>query len=76
MVEFNLKIHPEQRVGYFKKELVNELGTDLKILSAGRAFVAYPKDEDLRIVIRSVEIILDKLKGRVDILDKKFKEEK
>ena len=67
MVEFNLKIHPEQRVGYFKRELINELGTNLKILSAGRAFVAYPKDEDLGIVIRSVEIILDKLKFRVNL---------
>jgi len=71
MVEFNLKIHPEQRVGYFKRELVNELGTDLKILSVGRAFVAYPTDEDLELVIRSVEIILDKLKFRVDLRGEK-----
>ncbi len=71
MVEFNLKIHPEQRIGYFKREIVDQLGTNLKILSAGRAFVAYPEGEDPGIVIKSIEIIIEILRMKIDFPEEK-----
>lgn len=69
MVEFNLKIHPEQRVGYFQREIVEQFGTDLKILADARAFVAYRKGEDPKIVLRSLKIIMADLEFRADLQD-------
>ena len=71
MVEFDLKIHPEQRVGYFKREIVDQLGTNLKILSFGRAFVAYPEGEDPRIIIKSIETIIKELRIKIDCQEEK-----
>lgn len=69
MVEFNLKIHPEQRVGYFQREIVDQFGTNLKILANARAFVAYREGEDPNIVIRSLKIIMADLEFRADLKD-------
>jgi len=64
MVEFDLKIHPEQRVGYFQRELFDQFGPHLKILADARAFVAYRNGEDPGNVIRSLKVIIQDLEFR------------
>jgi hypothetical protein len=68
-VEFNLKIHPEQRIGYFQREIVDQFGTNLKILADARAFVAYREGEDPNIIIRSLQVLIQDLKLRADLLE-------
>lgn len=67
MVEFNCKINPKQRVAYIPRQIVDELGTKLKIIANARAFVAYPAGEDPHVILRSLEVITKDLELRADL---------
>ena len=75
MVEFNLKVHPEQRLAYIPRQIVKELGTNLKILCGARAFVAHPQGEDPEIILRSLAVIIEDLKLRASLKDSSTRED-
>lgn len=62
MVEFNISVHPKQRLAYIPKAIVETLGLQLKARPDNYAVVVYPKGADPALVIRSVEILLADLK--------------
>jgi len=64
MVEFKIKIHPKQRLAYFPRQLVKELGVRLKALPNSRAMVLYPEDAPPTEVLASLEVIKADLKLR------------
>ena len=66
MVEFNIKVHPQQRLAYIPKEIVRALGFRLKAKPDRYALILYPENCDLNLVIRSVEILLEDLKLQRD----------
>jgi len=65
MVEFKVKVHPEQRLMYVPKEIYQTFGSNLKIIANHFAAVFFREDTSLADVIRSVEIVLEDLKHRV-----------
>ncbi|MEM4727468.1 MAG: hypothetical protein QXD04_04365 [Candidatus Bathyarchaeia archaeon] len=62
MVEFKIKVYEDQRLAYIPKEVVETLGTRLKMKPDQYAAVIYPEGAKLDLVVRSVEIILEYLK--------------
>jgi len=59
MVEFELKVHPTQRVTWLPKQLIEAWGFRLKLLPNNSAAILYPAGADYCAVIRSVEILLE-----------------
>jgi hypothetical protein len=66
MVEFEIKVHPEQRLAYIPRQIVKALGTKLKMLPNLKAAVLYPEDATPQDVIRSLQIILQDLQMRAE----------
>jgi hypothetical protein len=64
MVEFKVKVHPEQRLMYVPKEIYQTFGTNLKVVADFFAAVIFREDAALPDVIRSLEIILEDLRHR------------
>jgi len=64
MVEFQIKVHPEQRVAYIPKEIYQTFGSNLKIVANHYAAIIFRDDATLGDVIRSLELILADLKHR------------
>jgi hypothetical protein len=64
MVEFKVKVHPEQRLMYVPKEIYQTFGTNLKMVANYFAAVIFREDAALQDVIRSLEIILEDLRHR------------
>ena len=71
MVEFNVKIHPAQRITYFPKQLVEQFGYELKVLPNANAAVVFSKDKNLESVIKSVELLLQDLRLRQEEIKEK-----
>jgi hypothetical protein len=67
MVEFDLKVHPEQRVTWLPRQLVKAWGFELKLLPNNSAGILYPKEADYEAVIKSVEILLQDLRLRAEM---------
>jgi len=65
MVEFEIKVHPRQKLAYIPKEIVDSLGFVWKANPNTKAMVVYPKDTPLIQVLKSLEIILADLKLRL-----------
>lgn len=74
MVEFDVRVHPEQHSAYFPKEVVKALGIKLKMLPNSRAAIIYSEGTKLKDVLASVEIITADLKHRIDMDDQRQKE--
>lgn len=66
MVEFDLKINPEQRTSYWRRQLVDAFGTELKLLPNQEAGVIYRKGTDPRRVLASLDVIRQDLQLRVN----------
>ena len=64
MVEFEIKVHPEQRLAYFPKIIVKELGTKLKLLPNKNVAVLYNENASPDEVLASLRIIMEELKLR------------
>jgi len=58
MVEFQIKIHPKQRLCYIPKEIVEAMGLRFKIVGNRAALVMYPEKTSLMDVVKSLEILL------------------
>jgi len=70
MVEFDLRVHPEQRVTWLPRQLVKAWGFELKLLPNNCAGILYPKETEYDVVIRSAEILLLDLRLRAETTKK------
>jgi len=61
MVEFKVKIHPEQRLAYIPRQLVEILGFRLKAVPNSVAVLLFPENADPQDVIKSLQIIKTEL---------------
>ena len=66
LVSFDLRVHPKKQLAYFPKAIVKTLGFELKAIPNAKAMVVYPKNADLKTVIKSLKIILQDLELRVE----------
>ena len=57
MVEFRIKINPEQRLAYIPKEIYEVLGSDLKAVGNRTAVIFYPENATIKNVLKSLRII-------------------
>jgi hypothetical protein len=57
MVEFKIKIHPEQRLAYIPRQLVETLGFRLKAVPNSVAVLLFSENADPEDVIKSLQII-------------------
>ena len=64
MVEFEIKVHPEQRLAYFPRIIVKEFGTKLKLLPNKNAAVLYNENASPDEVLASLRIIMEDIKLR------------
>jgi hypothetical protein len=67
MVQFDLTVNRKQRSAYIPKILIKTLGFKLVLLPDTNAAIIYPHGRDLKVVLRSVEIILQDLKLRSEM---------
>jgi len=71
MVEFEIKIHPEQRVAYIPKEIANVLGIRVKAVPNISSVLFYPEGTDPGDVLRSIDTIRSHIQQRVELEKKK-----
>jgi len=64
-MEYDLKTGPQGHV-YLPKRIREALGEELKLLPNAEAGAIYPKNADLKRVIKSLEIIIADLKLRAN----------
>lgn len=62
MVEFKIRINPEQRLAYIPKEIYEVLGSELRAVADGTAVILYPENVAIEDVLESLEIIQANLK--------------
>jgi len=62
-MEYEIKAGPQGHF-YFPKKIRELWGTEIKILPNAKAGAVYPKDADLKQVIRNLEVIIADLKIR------------
>jgi hypothetical protein len=66
LVEFKINVNRSQRLVYIPKKVLETLGHSLTILPDMNAALLYPTDSDPEIVAKSVEVILQDLRIRID----------
>lgn len=57
MVEFNIKIHPEQRLAYIPKEIFAVLSSHVKAIPNRVAVLIFSEDVSTDDVLKSLDII-------------------
>jgi hypothetical protein len=57
MVEFNIKVHKQQRIAYFPKAITEGLGFEFKAVANRVALLLFPKNAKLEDVIKSLRLI-------------------
>jgi len=57
MVDFEIRVHPKQRLGYFPKELVEAYGNELKITPDAMAAIIAPKDARPEDILKSLDVL-------------------
>jgi len=70
LVEFELKLHPKQRLVYLPKELAILLSRNIRASANCVAVLLYPENIELKDVLKSLEIIQLDLKHKVALQDK------
>ena len=70
MVEFKIKIHPEQRVAYIPKEIFEVLGISPKAIANRTAVLFYPENTAMEDVAKSLEIIHADLQHAIQLKQK------
>jgi len=58
MVEFKIKVHPEQHLAYIPKELFVMLGSNVKAIGDQAAVVFFPENMRTEDVLQSLKIIM------------------
>lgn len=71
MVEFEIKIHPEQRLAYIPKELANVLGNRVKAVPNVTSVLFYPESADPNDVLRSLETIRNHIQQYLELQKKR-----
>ena len=71
MVEFDIKINPQQRLAYIPKEIAKTLGQKVKAVANRTAVLLYPEDVAIEDVLKSLEIIQADLKHGVALRKQK-----
>lgn len=66
MVKFKVKANPSGQY-YFPKEVRQELGSNLELISNARAAVVYPEGTPIKTILTSLRIIQDDLQHRQQI---------
>ena len=67
MVEFELKVHPEQHSTYLPRQIVKALGNKLRMLPNSKAAIIYGEGTTLPDVLRSIEILTEDLRHRIEM---------
>jgi len=67
MVEFKIRIHPEQHLAYIPKEIAETLGRQVKAVPNRTAVLLYPENISIKQVIKSTRIILQDLEHAIDL---------
>ena len=67
MVEFRIKINPEQRLACIPKELYEVLGHETKAVANRRAVIFFSENATLADVLKSLEIIRADLKHGLEL---------
>lgn len=67
MVEFQFHINEKQGTAYFKKELRQALGTELRGIPNAAALLLYPQNTDPRDILRSINIIRADIEHKIDM---------
>lgn len=67
MVEFELKVHPEQHSTYLPRQVIKTFGNKLKMVPNSKAAIIYRDGTTLRDVLRSIEIITEDLRHRIEM---------
>lgn len=70
MVEFTIKINPEQGTAYIPKEIREALGHFLKARANLKAVIIYPVETDPKGLKRSLETLLSDIEHQIDIENK------
>ena len=71
MVEFRIRINPEQRLAYIPKEIVNAIGCNLKATPNRTAVLLYPENSTFENIIKSLDIIKQDIQHGADLLKDK-----
>jgi len=66
MVKFRVKANPSGQY-YFPKEVRQELGEELELICNAKAGVIYSANIPLEQVLRSIEVIQEDLKHRIEL---------
>lgn len=67
MVEFKIKIHPEQGIAYIPKEIREATGTELKAVPNRTAVLLFPKNVPVKDVAKSLTIIKQDLEHSAEL---------
>jgi hypothetical protein len=67
MVEFRIKINPEQRLAYIPKEIVEAIGCELKATPNKAAVLLYPQNISVKDILKSLDIIRRDLKHGLEL---------
>lgn len=66
MVEFDIKIHPKQRLAYIPRQLAKALGTEVVAVPNLSGAYMYPKGTDPKDALRSLDTIRSHLQQKVE----------
>ena len=70
MVEFKIKVHPEQRIAYFPRQLVDCLGFELTAVPNSAACLLFPQNADPEDVLKSLQLIRAELQHSIALKQK------
>jgi bifunctional DNA-binding transcriptional regulator/antitoxin component of YhaV-PrlF toxin-antitoxin module len=65
MVKFTVKSNPQGQY-YFPKEVRAELGAELDLICNARAAIVFSKDTPLEVILKSMDLIAQDLRQRID----------
>ena len=75
-MEFQIKIHPEQRLTRIPKILAKNFGNVWTLVPNTKAAVVFPENEDLETVAKSLDLIQQSLRLQIERLIRAKKEER
>jgi hypothetical protein len=74
VVEFRIKVHPEQRLAYIPKEIYEVLGSDLKAVGNRTAVIFFPENATIQDVLKSLAIIRADFKHALQLQKKEIEQ--
>jgi len=70
MVEFEIKINPQQGTAYIPKVIRETLGVELKAVPNRTAVLLYPKNMPIKDVVKSLDVIRKDLEHGIELQEK------